>query len=199
MQSTFHPVRLRGSLSGVPVRLLSWSRNHPQSTSSGAGTMPLRRRISPLSLQITWSSTPECGPEMSMERNRSTVFCHNLSRTTSWTLPACRQRSSPASQTDGYGIRRAPRYHERLSPYGSTENRSGQSLRKFVLRSDSVDKLTDHRVLTGYRSGYRSSPSILYIIASISAEGHNAGYDVTADHERRDAVVKPRLIMKSRA
>ena len=126
VQSTFHPVRLRGSLSGVPVRLLSWSRNLPQSTSSGAGTMPLRRRISPLSLPDHRSSTPECGPECpwnGTDLRCSAIICH----TTSWTLPACRQRSSPASQTDGYGIRRAPRYHERLSPYGSTENSWSES------------------------------------------------------------------------
>ena len=43
-------------------------------------------------------------------------------RTTSCSPPACRQRSSPVSRTDGYGKHLSPRCREHLSLYGSREN-----------------------------------------------------------------------------
>ena len=57
-RSTCRLDRLHGSLSGVPVRLLSWSRNLPRSTSSDVGTKPLHHRILPLSQPDHRSSTP---------------------------------------------------------------------------------------------------------------------------------------------
>ena len=44
-------------------------------------------------------------------------------QTTSGCLPACRQRSFPASRTGEFCRHRALRYRERLSPCGSTESK----------------------------------------------------------------------------
>ena len=57
-RNTCHPDRLHGSLSDVPMHLLSWSRNLPRSTSSDVGTKPLHHRILPLSQPDHRSSTP---------------------------------------------------------------------------------------------------------------------------------------------
>ena len=76
-----------------------------------------------------------------------------------------------------------------MSAFLLTEARriAGQSLRKFVLRSDGVDEFSDHRVLTGTDQVQVLTLDLVHHGVHL-CEGHNAGYDVTADHERRDAV-----------
>ena len=70
-----------------------------------------------------------------------------------------------------------------------TETRriAGQSLRKFVLRSDGVDEFTDHGVLTGTDQVQVLTLDLVHHGVHLS-KGHNAGYDIAADHERRDAI-----------
>src|SRR5699024_2007884 len=54
--------RPRGCAGGAPVRLLSWSRNLPQNTSSVWETRPPRRRTSLSGQPGRRSSTPEYAP-----------------------------------------------------------------------------------------------------------------------------------------
>ncbi len=133
---------------------------------------------------------------ISRERNRSTVFFQSY-HTILCFLPVCIQRSFPVFQTDGFCIHHVLRFHELLFLYGSMEN-SCQCLWKFCfINMVSMNLPIIECSLVPIR--YRSSPSILYIIASISAKLITPVTTLASDHKGGTQYVNPRSIIKSRA
>ena len=66
---------------------------------------------------------------------------------------------------------------------------AGQRLRKLILGQNLVDEFTDHRMLTGTDQIQIFSFNLIHHSVHLR-KAHNAGYDIAADHERRDAVGK---------
>ena len=98
-----------------------WSSFLPQSISSVLETMLQHPGISLSGLPGHQSSIPVYEPEY--PRNETDQQCSaTVCQTTSCCPLDCKLRSSPASQTGGYGKRLSLQVHEHLSLYGSMEN-----------------------------------------------------------------------------
>ena len=112
---------LRGCQGGAPGRLLSWSSFLLRNTSSVSGPCLY---VAGLHLQIRQVAGAALqGPYRDIQRAEQVYrVLPQFVIPEHCCLPVCRLRSSPASQTDGSGIRLSPRCRERLSPYGSREN-----------------------------------------------------------------------------
>ena len=74
---------------------------------------------------------------------------------------------------------------------------AGQSLRKLILRSDGINELTDHGMLTGTDQIQILALNLIHHGVHLS-KGHNAGHHIAADHKRRHAVGKACLLYTSR-
>ena len=110
-------------------------------------------------------------------------------QTTSCCPQACRQRSSPVSQTGEYGIHRAPQYHAHLFPYGSTENNSSMYTEASPPVKSGINKFSNHGMLTGTDQIKILALDLVHHRIHL-CKAHNSGHDIAADHIRRNAVGK---------
>ena len=73
--------------------------------------------------------------------------------------------------------------------FTETRRIAGQCLRKLFLRNYGINEFTDHRVLAGTDQVKILSLDLVHHRIHL-IETHNAGYNIAADHERRDTVGK---------
>src|SRR5699024_1245347 len=104
-----------------PVRLPGWSSCLPQNIFFVSVTMLPHLQILPSDLPDLRNSIPAYVPEYPMN-GKDQLYSATVCRTTFCFLPVYILRSSPAFQTDGFGIRRVPQYRERLFLFLNREN-----------------------------------------------------------------------------